>query len=1036
MNKKGISRFTLRLALVAAVLVCAIFACAGAAYADETSPIPEKVNGKYEIYNADQLRAFASVTNGSRYSHPSGAVLEADKGSSCILMADIDFNNGYWSPVIGQQQNSPFTGTFDGNGHKVSNYQTSGRWYLFGYVSGTIKNLNVDAGTKEMTSWNYNPDATILVRTIQDSGVVINTSVTGEISMPNVSNGSLLAGETYGMIRNCSTHGKLTCNGGCSPLVDRVWNTGVVENCYNTATIISTGGSVPYGLVYSINSNTSIVRNCYNKGALWRNGEGGTPMYNLAESESRTTNCYRSNADPRVTAADLGDAFTDDPEGDASINDGFPVFPYQLTGVYPHVEGAEDIEVEKISYLDDSMLSFVNNTKFEYYTPGAGDFAIRAITEDGRTADIPVTSLSQGGKGRISLTFASINYASDIDGKPLRSNADQEVTVKLLVGGQEKGEGKIEIKASKYWTDYIEEPSVIAKNDERYGEKFSGYYKITSPEELAWIAAQTVNGTFTANCFLANDIYLNDTSDENWKNNEDKMYWDTPIGPSCPGGGYDGALAGTFDGNGHKIIGMYFDYKVSKSVSPKTQGAGLFGTVNYVQNLTVEDAVVKGGDLTYSSGIVCYDMYSITNCMFDGTVTGGTYTGGIVGSTRNGYQRNITACVNKGTISGNNASYTGGICGQHLRGTVESCYNTGEINGSGIVGTGGRNDSAGEYIENCYNAGKANNAIAVAVKSYFTNVYTLIGSGQATGNVDALTEEEFKNGTLLEYLDSENYVADEDNINKGYPILSWQSPLKAAKESYPDELQYYVDLDEYKVNKAKIQAIIDEAKDKIANAVTSAEAKAALEEAKAAIDAIPSDKQVKQQMEDALEEIRQQIEMAGKTLAFDNCQIKLDKASFVHNGKAFEPTVKATNKDGIALVKDTDFEVVYEANTEPGVGKVKVTGKGENYAGTRELTFKILPKKNKITSLKKAKKAFTVKWTKDAKATGYQVSYGLKKNFKGAKTVKITKNTTVSKKVSKLKAKKKYFVKVRTYVTSGGQTVYGAWSPVKSVKTM
>ena len=53
----------------------------------------------------------------------------------------------------------------------------------------------------------------------------------------------------------------------------------------------------------------------------------------------------------------------------------------------------------------------------------------------------------------------------------------------------------------------------------------------------------------------------------------------------------------------------------------------------------------------------------------------------------------------------------------------------------------------------------------------------------------------------------------------------------------------------------------------------------------------------------------------------------------------------------------------------------------------------------------------------------------------GAKTVTITKNKTLSKTVKKLKAKKKYYVQVRTYKTSGGKNYYSAWSAKKAIKT-
>ena len=53
----------------------------------------------------------------------------------------------------------------------------------------------------------------------------------------------------------------------------------------------------------------------------------------------------------------------------------------------------------------------------------------------------------------------------------------------------------------------------------------------------------------------------------------------------------------------------------------------------------------------------------------------------------------------------------------------------------------------------------------------------------------------------------------------------------------------------------------------------------------------------------------------------------------------------------------------------------------------------------------------------------------------GAKTVKVTSWKTASKKISKLKAKKKYYVQFRSYKTVSGKTYYSAWSAKKSVKT-
>lgn len=55
--------------------------------------------------------------------------------------------------------------------------------------------------------------------------------------------------------------------------------------------------------------------------------------------------------------------------------------------------------------------------------------------------------------------------------------------------------------------------------------------------------------------------------------------------------------------------------------------------------------------------------------------------------------------------------------------------------------------------------------------------------------------------------------------------------------------------------------------------------------------------------------------------------------------------------------------------------------------------------------------------------------------MKSSKTVTITKNSVTSKKISKLKAKKKYYVQIRTYKTVGGIRYYSAWSSKKKVTT-
>ena len=119
------------------------------------------------------------------------------------------------------------------------------------------------------------------------------------------------------------------------------------------------------------------------------------------------------------------------------------------------------------------------------------------------------------------------------------------------------------------------------------------------------------------------------------------------------------------------------------------------------------------------------------------------------------------------------------------------------------------------------------------------------------------------------------------------------------------------------------------------------------------------------------------------------------------------------------------------------MGKYKVTVKlGQNYGGEEVFYFTIKPKKTSVSSLSAINDGFKIKWkTKDAQVSGYQVQYSTKSSFSSAKTVTVSGKSKSSKTVKKLKSKKKYYVRVRTYKTVDGKKIYSSWSAKKTVKT-
>ena len=135
---------------------------------------------------------------------------------------------------------------------------------------------------------------------------------------------------------------------------------------------------------------------------------------------------------------------------------------------------------------------------------------------------------------------------------------------------------------------------------------------------------------------------------------------------------------------------------------------------------------------------------------------------------------------------------------------------------------------------------------------------------------------------------------------------------------------------------------------------------------------------------------------------------------------AEKPTVKPTEKPTAALTTSTitpnPSPTPNSATTAP-----KIVAK---------------PKSTSIKKVKAAKKAISVIWKKVGGVKGYQVQVATDKKFKkNKKTVTVKKQKTTKTTVKKLKAKKKYYVRVRTYKIVNGKKVYSAWSKVKSVKT-
>ena len=168
------------------------------------------------------------------------------------------------------------------------------------------------------------------------------------------------------------------------------------------------------------------------------------------------------------------------------------------------------------------------------------------------------------------------------------------------------------------------------------------------------------------------------------------------------------------------------------------------------------------------------------------------------------------------------------------------------------------------------------------------------------------------------------------------------------------------------------------------------------------------------------------------------------------DGKRHGPTKSnVTVKVGNETLSKSDF-IIEDASSFIAVDSGYYSVCNSNtckYRFEEEELFTIIPKGTTIKKLKKQRKAIKVTWKKQSTKmtrkhiTGYKIQVATDKNFKyNKKTVKVKGYKKTTKTIKKLKAKKTYYVRIKTYIYQAGEDYDGyyyesKWSPVKKIKT-
>ena len=447
---------------------------------------------------------------------------------------------------------------------------------------------------------------------------------------------------------------------------------------------------------------------------------------------------------------------------------------------------------------------------------------------------------------------------------------------------------------------------------------------------------------------------------------------------------------------------------------------------------------IAKGNYTYTAGIcVTYAMSSgstdageliINNCVNNGEIAGDAVAG-IIGNSSGNLK--LSDCENNGAINGRYCA--GGIvqyidCTNDNEVEVSNCINNanvfGEEEASGII-----EYAKGITVTNCINNGNiSSNGYAGGIFSYTSSVKGtgLVNNGKISGLEDIGGISSYDEGDSMFSKLYNAGVIDEENTGAQVSNL-----VKLGESSTGEELE-----EEHKHDYVALSTVTKATTEK-----------------------------------DGYIEKRCKCGQTEKQPIKQIKSVDISNTKFEYTGNSITPTVTVNDTDD-KLISSEYYTVTYRNKAtgkavnevkEVGTYEVVVTFKDlyegqvvkqivvENNATTDNPTNKpsnpktdnpnaggkvpakvTKPAKVKGVSAKNnKKKSLTVKWRKVKGVKGYQLRYATNKKMKKAKTITITKNKLVIKKL----AKKKYYIQVCAYkVDSNGKKVKGKWSAKKAIK--
>lgn len=693
----------------------------------------------YEFKNAKELMGLSLLVNGELGKYESFA------GWELSLKGDIDLANIQWAPI---GVSNSFDGTFNGNNHAITGLNVNaakGYAGLFGWLKGTVQNLQVQGSAKASGSVSY------------IGGIVgYNDGSTVKNCLSKV---------------NVNAEGTRASAGG---VVGNSTSAGVVNLCWNEGSV--TGGSTTGGIV---GKAAGSVTNCANFGAVTGSvTEGGIAgsgtvanSYNLGSVTGAANKTYGISSGTVVNSYYICKIGTEEKSGyikngkESTGQDIIAASGENGKVIYTVGTGDDAQELVEVLNTPENLgiyIEWTNKTKSPYNPihirrwDGSFEEGIDVVTliydPNGATTGRAVEINRTVAAGAESAVF-QIKSVEDTDlgfkhengtflGWDEKSNA--------ATPGYKFDASKCTITPAEISVKKGETVTLYAVWQNIWDTDADGAYLIKTPDDLQSLQTQVNDKGFDykSKWFrLANDIDMKQF--DNW----------TPIG--IVGNAFAGNLDGgtysirnlsinTTDNNANaglfgEVSGSTFQKLTLKDVSVTgryycgslvgslaTNGAGITlvditakniqitsssqnagGLVGYCPNINAKDCTVENGSSVMgcnlaagictagssgSSSIAACHSFAEIKTTYTGTASGKGIAAGIVACATNNTGFAVTGCTNSGMVSGKN--YAAGIA---TAGRITDCVNSGEVTSVGKLAGGISNNAFN--VERCGNTG-------------------------------------------------------------------------------------------------------------------------------------------------------------------------------------------------------------------------------------------------------------------------------------------------------------------------------------------